>query len=99
MDIIKKNENGTATLSIVGKVDSVSAPQLEEALLPTFGEAEQVVLDFSEVTYVTSAGLRVLITGHEAAQTREASLVLRHVSEDVMEVLDMTGFSSFLVIE
>jgi len=99
MDVIKKHENETTILNIQGKVDSVSAPQLEEILLPTFNEAEQVILDFSEVTYVTSAGLRVLITGHEAAQARGASMTLRHVSEDVMEVLDMTGFSSFLVIE
>ena len=98
MTITKTHDDGKLKLSIVGRLDKVTAPQLQEALIPAFDEANEIMLDFSGITYVSSAGLRVLLTGHKTAKAKGAFMTLSSVSEDIMEVLDMTGFSDMLDI-
>lgn len=99
MDISRTQEGKASVLSLSGNLDTVTSPQLYEALLPLFNEAEHVVLDFSGVEYVSSAGLRVLLQGEKTAKSEDKSMALRCVSAEVMEVFDMTGFSEVLTIE
>ena len=99
MTIHKTLENGKLTLALVGRLDTTTAPQLQEALIPAFGEAEEVRLDFSQLAYVSSAGLRVLLMGEKTAKTKSAKLTLAGVSTEIMEVFDMTGFSEILHFE
>jgi anti-anti-sigma factor len=98
MTINKKQENGKLVFALSGRLDTITAPQLEEALMPVFEEAKEVMLDFTNLAYVSSAGLRVLLLGQKTAKAKQASMALSGVSEEIMEVLDMTGFSDILTI-
>ena len=98
MTIGKTIEDGTLTLALEGKISVNTSPQLQEALIPALDEAGSVILDFSNITFVASAGLRVLLIGQETANEKGVSLTLRGVSDEVMEVFEMTGFSDILTI-
>ena len=98
LSIGRTDENGKSTLALVGRLDTTTAPQLQDELMAALGEANKIVLDFAELDYVSSAGLRVLLMGQKTAASKGASMVLMNVSEDIMEVLDMTGFSDMLTI-
>ena len=94
---INKIKNGdTLTIALEGKLDTVTAPQLEAALKESMGGIEELVFDFEKLDYVSSAGLRVLLYAHK---TMAGRMKLIHVGELVMEVLEVTGFSDILTIE
>lgn len=100
MTIDRQEQDNTITLALSGRLDTITAPELQEALLPEFDQAGQkVVLNFSKLEYVSSAGLRVLLTGQKAAQKNQGELTLVAVSEDIMEVFKMTGFTKVLNIQ
>ena len=99
MNIIKTNGDGNVTLALDGRLDTTTAPLLQDQLIPAFDEAKEIRLDFSQLAYVSSAGLRVLLMGQKTAKAKGASMVLCGVSPEIMEVLDMTGFSDMLTIE
>ena len=96
MTINKTQENGKLKLAIEGKLDTNTAPQLQDALIPAFDEAKQVELDFSQLSYVSSAGLRVLLTGQKTAQSKGALMAVRGVSDEIREIFKMTGFDEIL---
>lgn len=98
MTINKTQENGKDILALVGRLNTTTAPMLQDALLPMFNEATEVMLDFAGIDYVSSAGLRVLLMGQKTAKAKGSSMAVTGVSEDVMEVLDMTGFTDILTI-
>ena len=96
MTIDKKLENVTLTLTLEGRLDTATSPRLQDVLPPAFDEAKEVILDFSGLAYVSSAGLRVLLMGQKAAQAKTRSMKIRGVSDEIMEVFEMTGFSDIL---
>ena len=98
MDISKTQENGKLAIAVDGRLDTTTAPQLEAVLVPAFDEAGEITLDLTNLEYVSSAGLRVLLIGQKTAKAKGASMTVTNVSEDVMEVLDMTGFTDMLNI-
>ena len=98
MIIDKTKENGKITLAIDGKLDTITAPQLQDVLISSIGEAMQIELDFTKLSYVSSAGLRTLLLGQKAAEAKGASMILSGVSEEVLEILDITGFVDILTI-
>jgi len=98
MTITKTQESEKITLSLHGRLDTSTSPQLQDTLLPAFEEAQQIELDLANLAYVSSAGLRVLLMGQKTANAKSASLTISNVPEDVMEVFDMTGFSNMLNI-
>ena len=98
MTISKTIENGKLTLSLEGKLSVSTAPQLLEMLIPAFDEANEVLLDFTKLAYVSSAGLRVLLIGHETAQAKGAKMTVSGVSDEIMEMLEITGFTNVLTI-
>lgn len=93
---ITKFVGDALTLALSGRLDTSTAPQLQEVLVPAFEESGQVVLDFAGIEYVSSAGLRVLLLGAKAAKAAGGSQTLVHVSSEVMEVFELTGFDSVL---
>ena len=96
---INKTQNGDKTILILsGRLDTTTAPKLQEVLIPEFDNAKQVELDFSELAYVSSAGLRVLLMGEKAAKVKGASMTLVNVSAEIMEVFEMTGFADILTV-
>jgi len=96
---IKKNEiNEGIELTLTGRLDTITAPKLQTVLSDALQSFETVELDFAEVEYVSSAGLRVLLQGQKTAQNTGKSMKLKNVSSEVMEVFDVTGFSGILTI-
>ena len=96
---IKKNLNGTAlNVAIYGRVDTTTAPALEKELKESFDNCDSLVLDFAEVEYISSAGLRVLLTAQKNI-SKVGSMKLIHVADVIMDVFNITGFSDILTIE
>ena len=98
MDIKKTKNDTTLTLAIQGRIDTTTAPQLEAELRSEIDGVTELYLDFTGVEYISSAGLRVLLSAQKL-MSRQGKMVLSHVNESVMEVFEVTGFSDILTIE
>ncbi len=92
MDIAVQNENGLACVALGGSLNTNTSSELEEALAPLWGSVESIVFDFSELDYISSAGLRVLMIALK--RLGGSGVSIEHASDEVREVLDVTGFSS-----
>ena len=93
---INKELTGTAlTLTVSGRLDTLTAPMLEQEIKASCGNITDLTLDFQELQYISSAGLRVVLGAHKATK---GNLVVKNVNEVVMEVFDVTGFSDILTI-
>lgn len=99
MKITENRTEDTILLTVEGRVDTNTSPQLQERLLKAFQKGSRVILDFEQVEYVSSAGLRALLIGQKTAGSKKGSMKLIHVQEAVQEVLDLSGFSAILTIE
>ena len=98
MDIKKTKNDTTLTLAIQGRIDTTTAPQLEAELRSDIDGVTELYLDFTGVEYISSAGLRVLLSAQKL-MSRQGKMVLSHVNESVMEVFfEVTGFSDILTI-
>ncbi len=94
---IKKNDQETI-IEIVGRLDTVTAPALDKTINEDLGDTKNLVLDVKGMEYISSAGLRVLLSAQKKMQ-KIGSMKLVGVCEVVMEVFEMTGFADILVIE
>ncbi len=95
---IRKEVNGKdVTLAVEGRLDTLTAPELENELKGVMGDAQTLTLDFSRLDYISSAGLRVLLAVHKT-MSRKGGMKVLHVNEIVREVFDVTGFSDVLTI-
>ncbi len=96
---INKKQNGTALeIDLEGRLDTMTAPELEAELNSSLKGAESLVLDFSKLNYISSAGLRVLLSAHKI-MSGKGGMKVTHVNEIVQEVFDVTGFADILDIE
>lgn len=96
---INKTMNGTTLeIALEGRLDTMTAPDLEKELNASMKDAESLVMDFSKLDYISSAGLRVLLSAHKA-MAGKGGMKVTHVNEIVQEVLDVTGFSDILTVE
>ena len=96
---IKTERTGNAlTLKIIGRLDAASAPQLSKELTTALEGVTDLTFDLAELKYVASAGLRVLLVAQKR-MNKQGSMKLINVSKSVLEVLDMTGFTSLMTIE
>lgn len=96
--LVMRPPNG-AELQMEGRLDTSSAPAAQEAFLKVAGEYAAIELNFNDLAYVSSAGLRALLMLQKQVNKTGGSLVLTHVSPAIMEVFEMTGFSGILRIE
>ena len=94
---IKKNTAETI-IEIVGRLDTVTAPALDKTINEDIGDAKNLILDVKGMEYISSAGLRVLLSAQKKMQ-KIGSMKVTGVCEAVMEVFEMTGFADILVIE
>ena len=94
---IKRNVENTI-VELVGRLDTTTAPSLEKTLNEDMNETKNLVLDFKGLEYISSAGLRVLLSAQKRMQ-KIGSMKLINVCENVMEVFEITGFADILVIE
>lgn len=86
------------TLAVEGRIDTVTAPALDEAIASIGADVRSLVLDMGKVEYISSSGLRTLLKAQKK-MNKIGSLLLRNVSADVLEVLEITGFADILTIE
>ena len=98
MVITKNAEGEKLTLNLQGRLDTTTAPQLEAELKSSVTGVSDLVLDFAELEYISSAGLRVLLSAQKV-MSRQGTMVVRNVNEDIMDVFELTGFSDILTIE
>ena len=96
---IEKNLNGAELIvKVVGRLDTTTAPELEASLKESFEGLEKLVLDFSELDYLSSAGLRVILKAQKLMNA-QGNMKVINVNDMVMEVFDITGFADILTIE
>jgi anti-sigma B factor antagonist len=94
---IKKNLN-EVVIEVVGRLDTTTAPSLEKTINEDILDAKDLILDFKGLEYISSAGLRVLLSAQKKMQQIGTMKVI-NVCEEVMEVFEITGFADILVIE
>ena len=94
---IKRNAEET-TLEIVGRLDTTTAPALDKTINADIADTKDLILDLCGLEYISSAGLRVLLSAQKKMQ-KIGSMKVINVREEVMEVFEMTGFADILVIE
>ena len=98
MEIRKETNAGTLNIAISGRVDTTTAPALENELKDSYDSCEALVLDFKDVEYISSAGLRVLLSAQKV-MGKKGGMKLVNVSQDIMEIFEVTGFTDILTIE
>ena len=98
MTIEKTIANASASLKIIGRLDTSTAPELEATIDGCVAGIKELVLDCSELEYVSSAGLRVILKAQKMMNA-QGNMKLTHVNETIMEVFDITGFADILTIE
>ena len=99
MTINKTQENDKLTVTIEGRLDTTTAPQLEAELKSSLDNVKELVFDFAKLDYISSAGLRVLLTSQKNMSKSGGSMKLIHVADVIMDVFNITGFADILTIE
>ncbi len=98
MTIDKKTQGTTLTVTLSGRLDTNTSPQLEAELRDSLDGITELVFDFGELGYLSSAGLRVLLACQKT-MNKQGSMVVRHINDTIREVFDITGFSDILTVE
>ena len=96
---IEKNLNGTElTVTITGRLDTTTAPQLEAEFKQSITGVEKLVLDFTALEYLSSAGLRVLLAAQKV-MNKQGEMIIKNVNDTINEIFEVTGFIDILTIE
>jgi anti-sigma B factor antagonist len=98
METVKSLSDGKIILSVNGKLSAAAAPEFDAAVEDALGESDTLVLDFKEVSYLASAGLRVLVSAQKKLSARGGALSLVNVRNEVMDVFEVTGLDEILDI-
>ena len=98
MEITKIIEGNSATFTLSGRLDTITSPALENALKDVLPDLEELVLDFEGLDYISSAGLRVLLSAQKI-MSKQGGMRIIHVNETIMEIFTVTGFTDILTIQ
>ena len=98
MNIIKTIEDGRAVFELEGRLDTTTAPELEKELQEALEGITELILDFEKLDYISSSGLRVLLTTRKIMMAQGDMKVI-HVNEAIMDIFEVTGFTDILTIE
>ena len=98
MTIEKIAESNKLTITLTGRLDTTTAPQLETELKQNISGVNELVLDLAALEYLSSAGLRVLLSAQKV-MNHQGNMVVRNVNEIIMEIFEVTGFVDVLTIE
>ena len=98
LNIETSGNAGKITITLQGRLDTVTAPDLEQSLQKVIPEASELTLDFTNLAYISSAGLRVLLSAQKQ-MNKLGRMRLLHVSAPVLEIFEVTGFTDILTIE
>lgn len=98
LNITNKTTGSTGIVAVEGRLDTTTAPLLEEQLKGLFDSIETLVLDFGELEYISSAGLRVLLSSQKIMQ-KKGGMTVKNSSSGIKEIFETTGFTDILTIE
>ncbi|MBQ7739892.1 MAG: STAS domain-containing protein [Eubacterium sp.] len=98
MDINKIKKGTSLTLEVEGRLETTTAPQLDAAVKEEIEGIDELIFDFSKLDYISSAGLRILLSAQKAMNTR-GKMKVTGVNEIVNEIFEVTGFSDIITIE
>ncbi len=98
MNIEQKKDGKALVLTLAGRLDTVTAPELEAVLKDALAGVEELTFDFEKLDYISSAGLRVLLSAQKT-MNRQGSMKVIHANEMIREIFDVTGFADILTVE
>jgi len=98
LNINKTTENKTVCYELEGRLDTITAPELDEDIKASVEGMEELVIDLKQLDYISSAGLRVLLAAYKTMSVQGGMKVI-NVNEMIMDIFDTTGFSDILTIE
>ena len=99
MNIIKEYDDKELVLAVEGRVDTITSQNLEKEINDEFGNFNFLILDFSALEYISSAGLRVLIATQKKLKSEDIPMVIKNVNDAIKEIFRMSGFDKILKIE
>lgn len=99
MNIEKIGDNNKLTLKVIGRLDTNTAPELDSRLKSELDNVSELIFDFSQLEYVSSAGLRVILATQKMMNSKGKVMIITNVQDMVMEVFDATGFTDILTIK
>ena len=97
LEITEKSKDGELEVKLAGRMDSNTAPQLDEKLKAQDGKIDRLTIDFSDLEYISSAGLRVILAA--VKMMKNGKMVVKNVNDEIMDIFEMTGFKDILNIE
>ena len=97
LNIAKTIEEGKAAFALEGRLDTVTAPDLEQELKGALDGVSELTMDLGKLEYVSSAGLRVLLSAQKV-MNKQGKMKLVNVTDTIMEIFEVTGFSDILTI-
>ncbi len=96
---INKTQNGSElTIALEGRLDTTTAPQLDEEIKSSLDGVDKLVFDMTKLEYISSAGLRVLLSAQKI-MNKQGSMVVKNVSDEINEIFEVTGFIDILTVE
>jgi len=98
MTIEKKQEGNNLTVCLEGRLDTLTSPELEAEFRQSLTGITELVVDMEKLAYISSAGLRVLLSAQKV-MNKQGAMRIRNVSEEIMEIFEVTGFVDILTIE
>jgi anti-sigma B factor antagonist len=98
LNINKQAENGKLVIALEGRLDTTTSPVLEVELKSSLDGVTELIMDFEKLEYISSAGLRVLLSAQKT-MNNQGSMKVIHVNETIMEIFEVTGFSDILTVE
>ena len=99
MNIIKEYNEKELTIKVESRVDTVTAPDFENEINDEIGKFESLIIDFSDLNYISSAGLRVLISTQKKLNSENIPMTIKNVNDTISEILEMSDFDKILTIE
>lgn len=99
MTIEKDLKGSELTVTVTGRVDTATSPKLEAALEESLSDVSSLVFDFKKLEYISSAGLRVLLSAQKKLQAAGGRMVVKNLGETINEIFFITGFSEILTVE
>ena len=98
MNMQQKKNGNALEIALEGRLDTMTAPELEAALKEALTGVEELTFDLEKLDYISSAGLRVLLSAQKT-MNRQGSMKVKNANEIIMEIFDVTGFADILTIE
>jgi anti-sigma B factor antagonist len=98
LNITKFREAKSLKITLEGRFDTGTAPQLEEVVRTELADVETLIFDFAKLEYISSAGLRVLLAAQKI-MNKQGRMVVKNVSDEVKEIFEVTGFTDILTLE